>query len=208
MVGDLRLNDLRSPPDEAYFLSSPTNSSLSGILTIDFWTSASDAGVADAVRRAVEAVVPSLPVPQPTPLTERIDVQLSEQRILARLLGVLSSLAIILAGVGLYGVIAFAVAGRKREFGIRLALGADGPRILRLVFKSAALIVGWGTLLGVAGAYGLSRVIESRLYGVAPVDMISYAGAVALFSIVAVLACWVPGAAAVRVDPVATLRTE
>ncbi len=100
------------------------------------------------------------------------------------------------------------MAGRKREFGIRLALGADGPRILRLVFRSAAMIVGWGTVLGVAGAYGLSRVIESRLYGVTPVDMISYVGAVALFSIVTVLACWAPGAAAVRVDPVATLRTE
>ncbi len=156
----------------------------------------------------MEAVAPSLPVPQPTPLTDRIDVQLSEQRIFARLLGLLSSLAVLLAAVGLYGVVAFELAGRKREFGIRIALGADGLRISRLVLRSAATIVVWGTLFGLAGAYVLSRVIESRLFGVAAVDVTSYVAAVALFSVVAVLACWVPGAAAVRVDPVDTLRTE
>ena len=207
VVGDLRLYDLRSPPDEAFFLSRP-RPGLTGIVTTLVRTSTSDPGVADGVRRAVEAVVPSLPVPQLTPLTDRIDVQLSEQRIFARLLGLLSSLAVLLAAVGLYGVIAFAVASRKREFGIRLALGADGVRISRLVFKSAATIVFLGTLLGLAGAYVLSRVIESRLFGVEAVDVTSYVAAVALFSVVAVLACWVPGAAAVRVDPVDTLRTE
>lgn len=207
VVGDLRLRDLRSPPDEAFFLPYPTLG-LRGTVTILVRTSGSDARVTDAVRGAVEAVVPSLPVPLPTPLTDRIDVQLSEQRIFARLLGLLSSLAVLLAAVGLYGVVAFEWAGRKREFGIRLALGADGRRISRLVLRSAATIVVWGTLFGLAGAYGLSRVIESRLFGVAAVDVTSYVAAVALLSVVAVLACWVPGAAAVRVDPVDTLRAE
>ena len=147
-------------------------------------------------------------MPPLTPLTDRIDVQLSEQRIIARLFGLLSSLAVLLAAVGLYGVVAFAVAGRKREFGIRVALGADGPRISRLVFRSATTIVVWGTLLGLAGAYVLSRVIESRLFGVEAVDATSYIAAIALLAVVAVLACWIPAAAAVRVDPVATLRLE
>ena len=207
VVGPLRLIDLRLPPDETFFLPySPRV--LRGALTVLVRTSPVDLGVADAVRRAMEAVVPGLPVPPLTPLTDRIDVQLSEQRIIARLFGLLSSLAVLLAAVGLYGVVAFAVAGRKREFGIRVALGADGPRISRLVFRSATTIVVWGTLLGLAGAYVLSRVIESRLFGVEAVDATSYIAAIALLAVVAVLACWIPAAAAVRVDPVATLRLE
>ena len=138
----------------------------------------------------------------------RIDARLAEQRIFARLLGLLSGLAVLLAAVGLYGVIAFAVAGRKREFGIRLALGANGARIMRLVLASAVTIVTVGTALGLLGAYALSRVLESRLFGVEAVDATSYIGAAALLALMAVLACLVPARAAMCVDPVAALRQE
>ena len=205
VVGDLRVAQVQSPPDQAVFLASPPGSS---IVTILARSSESGPRVPDAIRAAVEAVVPSIPVAQPAPLTDRIDLQLSEQRIFARLLALLSSLAVLVTAVGLYGVIAFAVAGRKREFGIRLALGADGARIVRLALGSAFAIVSGGTALGLVGAYGLSRVLESRLFGVQAVDAASYTGAAVLLAVVALLACWAPARAALRVDPVATLRQE
>ena len=198
---------MSSPPDEAVFLPYPT-AFPSLAFTLLMRTRHFDPGVADAIRGAVELVVPSLPVPEPTLLTDRIDAQLSEQRIFARLLALLSGLAVLLAAVGLYGVIAFAVAGRRREFGIRLALGADQARIARLVFGSASAIVTVGTGLGLVGAYGLSQVLASRLFGVPALDAASYAGAALLLGTVALLACWAPARAAVRVDPVATLRQD
>ena len=100
------------------------------------------------------------------------------------------------------------VAERRREFGIRLTLGADGGRIVALALRSAVSIVVGGTLLGLGGAYGLSRLIESRLVGVEPLDTASYLAAIGLLTAVSATACWMPAAAAARVDPVATLRLE
>jgi ABC-type antimicrobial peptide transport system permease subunit len=159
----------------------------------------------EAVARALEDALPDIPVPLPAPLTQRIDVQLSEQQLLMRLLWLLSGFAVILAAVGLYGVIAFGVASRRTEFGIRIALGADGGRIRRLVFRSAAGIIGVGTALGFGGAFALSRLIESRLFGVAPMDAPTYLGSAVLLGIVAGVACWIPARRAATTDPAATL---
>jgi ABC-type antimicrobial peptide transport system permease subunit len=100
------------------------------------------------------------------------------------------------------------VAGRRRELGIRLALGADGSKIAGLVAWYALGIVGLGTATGLAAAYGLARPVESRLFGVAPTDPASYAGSALLFAAVAAAACWSPTRSALRVDPVVTLRSE
>jgi ABC-type antimicrobial peptide transport system permease subunit len=162
----------------------------------------------DAIREAVEAVIPSIAVPQPVALSDRIDAQLAEQLVFMRLLGLLSVLAVVLAAVGLYAVIAFAVAGRRREFGIRMALGADGRRVAGLVAGTAFRVVASGTTLGIAGAYVLSGLIESQLFGVEVVDLPSYVGAVALLATIAAAACWGPALAAARVDPAGALRRE
>jgi predicted lysophospholipase L1 biosynthesis ABC-type transport system permease subunit len=206
VVGDLRMVDLRSPPDEAFFLPYPPEQT--NPLTILARITASDYGTPDRMRRAIESAAPAFPVPELEALRTRIDNQLAEQRILARLLGVFAGLAVLLAVVGLYGVVAFGVTGRRREFAIRSALGADSTRIGNLVFRSAATMVVLGTALGLAGAYGISTLIESRLFGVEAVDPGSYLGAAGLLAAVAFLACWIPARAAVRVDPVATLRQE
>ena len=132
----------------------------------------------------------------------------SERRLFGLLLGVLSGLGVILAAVGLYGVIAFTVAGRTKEFGIRLALGATGSQVARLVLREAAAIVVAGTLVGLVGAYTLTRLIESQLFGVEVVDPASYGSAALLLGVVAVLACLTPAQAATRVDPVEALRME
>jgi putative ABC transport system permease protein len=177
-------------------------------VTILFRTAATSAATVAAVQHAVEGVAPDLPVPDPALLTARIDAQVAEQRLFARLLSLFSGLAILLAAVGLYGVLAVSVASRTREFGIRRALGARGERIIALVFRHGALITGLGLALGLAGAWALSRVLESRLFGIEPVDVPTYAVAAAFFAAVAALACWVPSRAATRVDPMVALRHE
>jgi ABC-type antimicrobial peptide transport system permease subunit len=171
-------------------------------------TSRFDGRVANDIREAVERMLPDQPVADPVPLTDRVDAMHSERRIFGRLLGLLSALAVLLAAVGLYGVTAFAVAGRRREFGIRLALGAERGRIARLVVRYATQIIGAGIVLGLLGGYALSTVLESRLFGVEPLDVASYAGAALLFAVVAAAACWIPTLAAMRVDPVTTLKEQ
>jgi putative ABC transport system permease protein len=120
----------------------------------------------------------------------------------------LAALSALLASVGLYGLISFTVASRRRELGIRLALGADGRNVAALIGRYALGIVLFGTVAGLAGAYALSRLLERLLFGVAPSDPASYAAGALLLTAVAALACWFPTRAAMRVDPVGPLRGE
>jgi ABC-type antimicrobial peptide transport system permease subunit len=120
----------------------------------------------------------------------------------------LSSFSALLAAVGLYGVMAFSVAGRRRELGVRMAIGAGPFRIVRLVLGNAGSIVVVGSLFGVAGGYALSRVLDTRLYGVEALDARSYATAVALLAITAIIACLLPTRRATRVDPISSLRSD
>jgi hypothetical protein len=205
VVGDLRLMELDAPPDEGFFMPRPF-SGYSNAVTVLFKSSDLGAGVMASVQAALEAALPSTPIPLAAPLADRIDLRLAEQRLFAQLLTLFSVLAVVLAAVGLYGVVAFAVAGRRREFGIRMALGADGKRLRALVLRSAALVIALGVSTGIAAAAALSRLIESRLFGVQAMDLGSYAGAAGLLALVALLACWVPARSAMTTDPVATLR--
>jgi hypothetical protein len=206
VVGGIRSIDLRRPPDEAMFVPYTSQPALLATLTI--LLRVSDPAALPAVKRAVETVVPHLPVPEPAPLTARLDAQLAEQRVFARLLALLAGMAVVLSAFGLYGVLAFTVAGRRREIGIRMALGADGRRINRLVLQSAVGTVLVGTAFGLAGAYCLGRLLGSRLFGVGAVDPASYAGAAGLLAFVAALACWMPARSAAKTDPIATLKAE
>lgn len=167
-----------------------------------------DAATLDGIREAAERALPGVPVADPVPVARTIEWMHSERRMLARLVGTLSAFAALLAGVGLYGIVAFSVAGRSREFGVRMALGAGGERIVALVARYAGSIVIVGTALGLAGGYALSQVLESRLFGVQPLDPVSYGAAVALAVATTALACWAPTRRAVSVDPARTLGAE
>lgn len=166
----------------------------------------SDPATISAVQAAVERAATDQPVPEALSLAERVDIIHSEQRVFGRMLMLLSTMALAMAGIGLYGVVAFAVAGRRREFGIRVALGAGSSRIARLVFRYAGSIIVLGTLTGLIGAYALSQILQSRLFEVAPVDALSYTLAAALLGVVAAFACWIPASRAMRVNPVDTLQ--
>ncbi len=116
--------------------------------------------------------------------------------------------ALILAAIGLYGVIAYGVAARTREFGVRRAMGADQRGILEMVLGRAAGLAGIGVALGLAGAVGLARLLANRLFGVTPLDPATYAAAAALLGVVTLVASYVPARAATRVDPAEALRSE
>lgn len=202
---DLRMAYALDEPQDAFFVSFQEAPDM-GSLTLMVRASAMGAQLSRGIQEEVERILPSQPVADPVPLSQRVDSIHSERRIFGRLLGLLSALALLLSAVGLYGVVSSAVAGRRREFGIRIALGAEGASIAGLVSRYAGWIVGPGTLLGLGGAYVLSVLLRSRLFGVEPLDAWSYLLAAFLLGAVAAIACWMPALAAVRVDPVTTLK--
>lgn len=165
-----------------------------------------DAQMGTSIRKAASEVQPDEPVEQPAALSTTNAHR--EEETLSHLLVVLSSLAALLAAVGLYGLIAFVVAGRRRELAVRIALGAATWRIARLVVRSTTGVLVAGTLLGLGGAYVLSRILESRLFGVGPLDPTAYIASATLLGLVASAAHAIPVWRAVHVDPLATLRNE
>lgn len=132
----------------------------------------------------------------------------SYRRMFANLLMLLGVLAVTLAAVGLYGVVAFAVAARTREFGVRMAMGAATQTIIWFVLRRGLVLVAVGVIAGLGGAVALSKTIESRLFGVTAFDPVSYALAVLVLTSVALMATWIPARGATRVDPVVALRYE
>ncbi len=201
---DVRLPDEPDRPLDAFFV--PLSSFPFKPVTLVVRAQAFDQQVESGIRQAVQRVLANAVPPALTPLTSQLGDAFPDQRALGRVLELLSALATALASVGLYSVIAFSGAQRRREFGIRVALGAENVRIARLVLADAAAIVGIGTGAGLVGAYTLSILLADRLYGVAQVDPISYAAAAAVFALVAAAACWMPTRAAIRADPLETLR--
>ena len=116
--------------------------------------------------------------------------------------------ALLLAAVGLYGVMSFAVSKRTRELGIRLALGAQRGEILRLVLKDGMIMVGIGIALGLATAFLVTRLLASFLYGVSAMDALTFTGIPLILTIVALTACYMPARRAMKVDPILALRSE
>jgi predicted permease len=204
---DIRHAYAPEQPQDAMFMILDA-APLMPMLTALVETSSHDGAILRDIRSAVETIVPDKAVPDPVPVMNRVDNAHAEKRMFSRLLSLLSAFAVLLAAVGLYGTIAFDVNGRRREFGVRLALGARPNRIGFLVMRYAASVVGGGIALGLFVAYGLSQVLESRLFGVAPTDLRSYGLGAVLFATVAFVACIAPVLTAVRVNPVVTLKGE
>lgn len=204
---EIRSDHAPDEPQDAFFLPFSAFPSIP-MLTILARTRHLDAAILRDIRGAVETALPDVAVPDATPVLDRVDQIHSEDRLFSQLLGLLSLLAVLLAAVGLYGVIAFTAARRVREFGIRMVLGAERARIGALVVRDAAGIVIVGTAVGLVGAWLLSALFESRLFGVDRLDTASYAVAVCVFALIAGLASWAPARAATRVDPVETLKAQ
>ena len=164
--------------------------------------------MASAIRQAVQAVDKNLPVTGIRTLSEQIGESLNRERLIARLSTFFGLLALLLACVGLYGVVAYAVARRTSEIGIRMALGARQRDILGMVLREALLLVALGAAAGLLAALGLSRFVASQLYGINPSDPRTLALAAGLLLAVAAVAGYIPARRASRVQPMAALRME
>jgi predicted permease len=160
------------------------------------------------VRRAVASLDPSLPVAAMRPMREVLERARARPRFLTTLLAAFSGVALLLAAVGTYGVMSFAVAQRAREMGIRMALGAEAGAVRRLVLRRGLVLAGVGLGLGVAGAWWLTGLLESLLFGIAARDPLTFSLVPLLLVAVAAAASWIPAHRATRVDPVEVLRQE
>jgi predicted permease len=206
VVGDTRSMGLATPPrDEIYLALAQLNSTSFGLVAR---TSGEPAQLAAPVRGILKELDPQLPLADVGSLEWLVELSLANQRLVLQLIGAFAGLALLLASVGIYGVMSYTVAQRTSELGIRLALGAEPAALRRMVLREGMRVVLLGLLLGAAASAGLSRVIAAHLFGVSPFDAPTYAGVAALLAIAAALACWVPARRATQVDPLVALRAE
>jgi predicted permease len=160
-----------------------------------------------AVKRAMTGVNPAIGI-EFRPLSSQIEDSLLRERLMATLSGGFGFLAGLLATLGLYGVIAYMVAQRRNEIGVRIALGADGPNVIRLVLREAFLLLGLGLTAGIVLALWAGKAAATLLFGMQPNDAVSLIAASTLLALIALIASYIPARRAARLDPMAALRNE
>jgi predicted permease len=171
-------------------------------------TTTSPQAIVAAVKKEIRELDPDLPLYNVRSMTQRVDESLARRRFTMLLLAVFAALALALATVGIYGVIAYLVSQGRREIGIRIALGAMPRDILRLVLGQGTALTLAGVIVGLAGAFGFARFISSLLFGITATDALTFTAVPLLLIMIALLATYIPARRAARVDPVITLRCE
>jgi putative ABC transport system permease protein len=156
----------------------------------------------------LQAFDPTLPLFNVTTLTAQMNLPLFPYRIAAIVLGSFGILAIVLAAIGIYGVMSYVVAGRTREVGLRVALGAARGDVLFLIMRQGMSLALIGLVLGLLGGFGVAQLIVKVLFGVNPTDPVTFVGVALLLTLVAALACYLPARRATKVDPLVALRYE
>jgi predicted permease len=209
VVADVKNGGLDQPAGTELFL--PAGQAFPGALRTNYLavrTRTDPASLVTAVRREIRAIDPEMPISKVRDLNEVIDSVQSRPRLLALLLTSFAAVALVLASIGIYGVISYSVAQRTNEFGIRIAIGADGFEVLRLVMREGLVLCVTGMVIGTAGAFWLTRFLTGVLFGISAVDPATFATMSALLCGVMLLACYVPARRAMKVDPTVALRWE
>ncbi len=192
---------------ELYFNLDQVNFGV-GTMNIVMRTTQPVEALAGTIRATGAGLDPSLTIVKLRSIEDVFSESIGRPRLLAQLLGIFAGLAILLASIGSYGVLAYMVSERRREIGIRMALGADRASVLRMVLTQGLRLTVAGVLVGLSAAFALSRLIASLLFGVTPTDPLTIAAVVGLISLVALVACYLPARGATRVDPMLVLREE
>jgi predicted permease len=203
VCGDAKYNSLRREIDPTMYV--PLSG---GAATFEVRTAGDPRAIVPAIRNLIAQRDNNLPMTRIATQTEQIELLLTQERLLAKLCSFFGVLALLLACVGLYGLLSYDVARRTREIGIRMALGARRADLLRLVVWQGIVLALVGTAIGIAGAFGIGRLLKTMLYGVAPSDPVAFAGAIGLLVLVALIAAFVPARRATNVDPMVALRYE
>ncbi|HMF60126.1 MAG TPA: FtsX-like permease family protein, partial [Vicinamibacterales bacterium] len=205
IVGDIRHNGLDLPAFPHVYLAHSQEPWSSVSLVVR--TSIPPMQVATAVRDRIRALDPALPVTVRT-MDDVLDASTGRQRLYAVLTGIFGVVALALSIVGIFGVVSYVAAQRTREIGVRMALGAQQREILQLVIGQGMRPILVGIAAGIAGAIGVTRFISKLLFGVAPLDPLTFGIAVVVLTAVGLAACWIPARRATRVDPLMALRAE
>jgi putative ABC transport system permease protein len=206
VVRDVKRLDLaQAPQGEMY---RPYRQSCFGVMNLVLRTRRDPAEVTRVIRAEVGALDKDLSFDRPRTMTELVASSVAERKLSVQLLGGFAGVALLMAAVGLYGVLAFTVAQRRREIGIRMALGARRADVLRLILRQGMALAVAGAVIGLIGALALARLLGSLLFEIKPNDPLTFAVVPLVLTATALLACWLPARRASQADPVVALRSE
>jgi len=209
VVGVARDGKYRSLGETPHpYIYQPLLQSYDPRMTLVVRTAGEPQSVVTPVREQIRVLDPNLPIADVKTLREQVDLSLFPSRVAAWTLGGFGVLALLLAAIGIYGVVSYSVAQRTREIGLRRALGAKESDVLKLVLGEGFFVISIGLALGLLVAFGATRLIAGFLYGVAPTDPLTFVGVPVLLGLIALGACYIPARRATKVDPLVALRYE
>jgi len=197
---------LDATPEPVMFLPFAQELAIGGGLVIR--ADSNVAGLSAAATRIVRRIAPTAPIINVLTIRQIKDESVSPRRLNAALLSLFSLLAVIIAAVGIAGVLAFSVSARTTESGIRMSLGADRGRVQRMILGEGGSLLAIGLALGVVGAFLTTRIIRGLLFGVEPHDPVTLAGVAVGMAAIGIVACWIPALRAARIDPAITMRAQ
>ena len=215
VVGDVKEQGLGNPAPEVMYI--PLAQLKDSFMTLNnkiapmSWivkTEVNPLSLSAAVQKQVLETDSQLAVARVRAMRQVVGEATSRQDFNMKLLTVFAGIALLLAAIGVYGMLSYSVRQRSQEIGIRMALGAQSGDVLRMVVRQGMMMAGAGIVVGLAGAFGLARLITAMLYGVKPYDPLTFAGVAVVLALTALAACWIPALRATRVDPLEALRYE
>jgi putative ABC transport system permease protein len=206
IVGSVRHRDRGEEPRPEMFV--PWGQVPASTLNLTVRTQVEPASFATALRQAVTAADPNLPTFEVRTMEDRLFDSVAQPRFRTTLLGIFAALALVMAVIGLYAVMAVSIAQRTHELGIRLALGAQRRDVIMMVLRQGVKLVSVGIAIGLIGAWALTRVLTTLLFQVKATDPLTFLAVPMVLVIVAILACWLPARQAAKVDPITALRYE
>lgn len=206
VVGDTKLYGLANPARMEVYL--PFRQSVSGSMTLILRSAIDPAALTSESRGVIASIDKDQPVFGIATMQELVRNSVSTRRISFIVMGAFSGLALVLAAIGIYGVISYSVAQRAHEIGIRVALGARPGDVLRMVLGQGAKIAAAGVVIGIVASFVLTRLMTNLLYNVSPADPVTFAVVTVLLALIALIASWIPARRTLRVDPIAALRRE